>query len=202
MDNIFDLVVKDNNIHARWLNTLSMMENTGAKKIKKCEHPVLATEMILKHAAEEARHAYYLKKQIQKIAKNSCPTYERVYLLAPEMSYYYLHVLDIKVCRFLKNRFQYKGDDLKYAAYLLVTYAIEVRADELYPEYQLVLDGMKSNVNVKSIIAEEVQHLAEMTLQLRQFSTDWEELCRVVCEIEKGLFMGWIDAVKKEVAMV
>lgn len=202
MDNIFDLVVKDNNIHARWLNTLSMMENTGAKKIKKCEHPVLATEMILKHAAEEARHAYYLKKQIQKITKNSCPTYERVYLLAPDMSYYYLHVLDVKVCRFLKNRFQYKGDDLKYAAYLLVTYAIEVRADELYPEYQLVLDGMKSNVNVKSIIAEEVQHLAEMTQQLQQFSTDWEELCRVVCEIEKGLFKGWIDAVKKEVAMV
>jgi bacterioferritin (cytochrome b1) len=74
MEKIFALVVKDNNTHARWLNTLSMMENTGAKKFKKCEHPVFATEMILKHAAEEARHAYYLKKQIQKIAKNSCPT--------------------------------------------------------------------------------------------------------------------------------
>jgi hypothetical protein len=48
MEKIFALVVKDNATHARWLNTLSMMENTGAKKIKKCEHPVLATEMILK----------------------------------------------------------------------------------------------------------------------------------------------------------
>ena len=199
MKNIFSLVVKDTNTHARWLNTLSMMENTGAKKIKKCEHPVLTTEMILKHAAEEARHAYYLKKQIQKIAKNSCPTYEREYLLAPEMSYYYLHVLDVKVCRFLKDRFGFKGDDLKYAAYLLVTYAIEVRADELYPQYQEVLDEIKSNVNVKSIIAEEINHLAEMTMQLKQFSPDWKELTQVVCDIETNLFMGWIGAVKKEV---
>ena len=55
MENIFETVVKDNKLHAKWLNTLSMMENAGAKKIKKCEHPILATEMILKHAAEEAR---------------------------------------------------------------------------------------------------------------------------------------------------
>ncbi|MFM2326788.1 MAG: hypothetical protein RIR31_990, partial [Bacteroidota bacterium] len=148
MENIFAAVVKDNHLHARWLNTLSMMENAGAKKIKKCEHPVLTTEIILKHAAEEARHAYYLKKQIQKINKNSCPTYEKQYLLAPKMSFYYLHELDIKISRFLKDTFNYKGDDLKYAAYLLVTYAIEVRADELYPKYQTVLTETKSSVNV------------------------------------------------------
>jgi len=70
MENIFDLVVKDNNTHARWLNTLSMMENTGAKKIKKCEHSILATEMILKHAAEEARHAYKLCKVVCEIEKD------------------------------------------------------------------------------------------------------------------------------------
>ena len=103
--------------------------------------------------------------------------------------------------RFLKERFGFKGDDLKYAAYLLVTYAIEVRADDLYPQYQEVLDGIKSNVNVKSIIAEEINHLAEMTLQLQQFSADWKELCTVVCDIEKDLFMGWINAVKKEISI-
>ena len=199
MENIFYSLVQDNRVHARWLNTLSMMENAGAKKIKNCEHPVLVNEIILKHSAEEARHAYYLKKQIQKIAAKSCPTYEMKYLLAPGESYYYLHTLDIKVCRYLKQYFGYKGNDLKYAAYLLVTYAIEVRADELYPQYQEVLDEIKSNVNVKSIIAEEINHLAEMTMQLKQFSPDWKELTQVVCDIETNLFMGWIGAVKKEV---
>ena len=199
MENIFSKVVKDNQLHARWLNTLSMMENAGAKKIKKCEHPILATEIILKHSSEEARHAYYLKKQISKIAKNTCPTYEKKYLLAPNMSYYYLHELDIKVCRFLKDNFGYKGNDLKYAAYLLVTYAIEVRADELYPQYQDVLTATNSTVNVKSIIAEEINHLAEMKHQLKEFSPDWGKLCSIAVELEEKLFAQWIDAVEKEI---
>jgi len=198
MENIFYSLVQDNTVHARWLNTLSMMENAGAKKIKNCEHPVLVNEIILKHSAEEARHAYYLKKQIQKIAAKSCPTYEMKYLLAPGESYYYLHTLDIKVCRYLKQHFGYKGNDLKYAAYLLVTYAIEVRADELYPQYQEVLMAIKSPVNVKSIIAEEINHLAEMKQQLKAFSNNWETLCDTVCKIENGLYINWMKALKKE----
>jgi hypothetical protein len=71
----------------------------------------------------------------------------------------------------------------------------------LYPQYQEVLNAIHSNVNVKSIIAEEINHLAEMTHQIQQFSPDWEELCKVVCEIEKELFNRWIDAVQKEVAV-
>ena len=198
MKDILNTIVQHPATHARWLNTLSLMENTGAKKIKRCEHPVLTTEMILKHAAEESRHAYYLKKQIQKISKNSCPTYEHQYLLSPQMSFYYLHALDIKVCRFLKERFNFKSNDLKYAAYLLVTYAIEVRADELYPQYQDVLTAIRSTVNVKNIIAEEINHLNEMRSQLQAFSPDWEELCEVACSIEDGLFEEWMSSVKKE----
>jgi len=36
----------------------------------------------------------------------------------------------------LKKELNLKGRELRFAAYLLVTYAIEVRADELYPVYQ------------------------------------------------------------------
>jgi len=199
MEDLFQKIVSDKEVHAKWLNTLSMMENAGAKKIKNCEHPVLVNEIILKHSAEEARHAYYLKKQIKKVAPQSCPTYEKKYLMAPSVSYYYLHSLDIKVCRFLKEKFGFKGNDLKYAAYLLVTYAIEVRADELYPSYQQILDANKSTVNVKSIIAEEVNHLAEMKHQLSEFSKDWETLCSTVCDIESELYASWIKALQEEV---
>jgi hypothetical protein len=201
METIFQKLTEDAGIHARWLNTLSMMENAGAKKIKKCEHPVLANEIILKHAAEEARHAYYLKKQIKKIANGSCPTYEKQYLLAPNYTYYYLHTLDIQVCKFLKKNFSYSGYDLKYAAYLLVTYAIEVRADDLYPQYQKVLTAMKSPVNVKSIIAEEINHLQEMRHQLKEFSPRWEELCQSAVNLETKLFNEWVNAVQKEIAL-
>src|ERR1700751_4709431 len=192
MSTFFNKVVENAGLHAKWINTLSMMENAGAKKIKKCEHPVLTNEVILKHSAEEARHAYYLKKQIKKVVKNDCPTYEKQYLLAPNHTYYYLQSLDIQVCRYLKQTFGYKGDDLKYAAYLLVTYAIEVRADELYPQYQDALTAINSTVNVKSIIAEEINHLAEMTYQLKEFSPDWETLCNNAVSMETKLYKDWI----------
>lgn len=192
MENIIHKIVAQPKIHARFLNTLSMMENAGAKKIKNCEHPVFVNEIILKHSAEEARHAYYLKKQIQKIEKGACSTYEKKYLLAPEVSYYYLHVLDIKTCRYLKSTFGYTNEKLKYAAYLLVTYAIEVRADELYPKYQEALSAAKSPVNVKSIILEEENHLYEMTMQLKEFSSDWEKMCADIRVIEEDLYQQWM----------
>ena len=191
MKHIIDNIVAVPASHARWLNTLSMMENVGAKKIKNCEDPVFVSEIILKHSAEEARHAYYLKKQISKILENACPTYEGEYLLAPQSSYQYLHALDVQLCRYLRDEFSFSGPKIKYAAYLLVTYAIEVRADGLYPIYQEVLTAHGSQVTVKSIIAEEKNHLAEMTDQLRQFSSEWEAMTKRAIELEEQLFKVW-----------
>ncbi len=201
MQALLHKIIQQPELHAIWLNTLSMMENTGAKKIKKCEHPIFVNEVILKHAAEEARHAFYLKKQIQKISKNACPTYEWQYLLAPKSSYAYLNQLDIDVCRYLKSKHGLKLDRLKYAAYLLVTYAIEVRADELYPQYQEVLRAYKSPVSVRNIIAEEQNHLEEMEKQLKAFSSEWEEMCRVVREIESGLYNVWMEQLRSEISL-
>jgi rubrerythrin len=192
LQQIFQTIIQDNQVHAKFLNTLSLMENTGARKISASEHKSKVSYLMLKHACEEARHAFYLKKQISKVAKiEDYPSYENQYLLAPFASYTYLHSLDIQVCRYLKNTLQLQSDALKYAAYLLVTYAIEVRADELYPVYQDALDEAKSKVNVKSIIVEEVGHLEEMISQLKAFSPDWKTHATKACEIEKKLFDDW-----------
>jgi bacterioferritin (cytochrome b1) len=192
---ILPTIVASPELHAKWLNTLSMMENTGARKISACEHPTLVNEIILKHAAEEARHAYYLKKQVSKINAGVCPTYEFSYLLAPVNSYQYLHKLDMAACRYVKDRFQLSGYNLRFAAYLFVTYAIEVRADELYAIYQGILTATKSRVNVKSIILEEEGHLEEMQKQLEAFSPDWQMHAQAVVAIEQGLYQEWIDGV-------
>ncbi len=201
LENILTEVISDTQVHARWLNTLSLMENTGAKKIKNCEHPVFVNEIILKHSAEEARHAYYLKKQIGKVAEDACPTYERQFILAPAVSCFYLHSLDIAVSRYLKERFGFSMDKLKYASYLLVTYAIEVRADELYPIYQDVLTRAGSKVSVKTIIAEEKNHLEEMIHQLKAFSPDWEEMCQFAVSEESKLFNQWLSQLASQLAV-
>ncbi|GAB3936369.1 hypothetical protein [Mucilaginibacter myungsuensis] len=197
---LLDTIVKDNTLHARWLNTLSLMENTGARKISASEDPTTVTYIILKHAAEEHRHAFYLKKQIEKVPGLDCPTYAAEYLLAPNYSKYYLNQLDVQACRYLKKELGLSGSELRFAAYLLVTYAIEVRADELYPIYQEVLDATKSKVNVKSIILEEEGHLEEMINQLQNFSPDWQKHADVAVAIETELFNDWVKGLSEELA--
>ena len=86
------------------------------------------------------------------------------------------------------------GKDLRFAAYLLVTYAIEVRADELYPVYQEALENAGSKVNVRSIILEEEGHLEEMISQLKRFSPDWELHAQKAVKFESRLFSAWVEA--------
>jgi hypothetical protein len=198
--NILPVIINDNYLHARFLNTLSLMENTGARKISASEDPLTVTYIVLKHAAEEHRHAFYLKKQIEKTGCD-CPTYEPQYLLASWSSRFYLNQLDIDVCRYLKNELGLKGKELRFAAYLLVTYAIEVRADELYPIYQQALDDAGSKVNVKSIILEEEGHLEEMINQLKGFSAIWRSHANKAVEIESNLFSVWGQALLQEVQL-
>src|SRR3954471_21378685 len=113
LQRVVNKIVASNELHARWLNSLSMMENTGARKISKYEHPVHTDIVVLKHAAEEARHAYYLKKQIDKLAKDACPDYSYPYLLAPVESYQYLNMLDVEACRYIKNTLHLEGRAMK-----------------------------------------------------------------------------------------
>ena len=200
LHNILPTIIADNELHSRWLNTLSLMENTGARKISASEDPLTVTYIILKHAAEEHRHAFYLKKQLEKTAV-TLPTYAAEYLLAPGSSKYYLNQLDVDVCRYLKSELNLKGADLRFAAYLLVTYAIEVRADELYPIYQDALDEAGSKVNVKSIILEEEGHLEEMINQLQHFSPQWELHAQKAVEFETKLFNQWVEQLGKEIAL-
>jgi hypothetical protein len=196
LTSIIQTVVAQPALHAKWLNTLSMMENTGSRKISRFEHPVEVDIMILKHAAEEARHAYYLKKQIAKMEGERCPDYSFPYLLAPVASYQYLHHLDVSASRYLKKVLKLEGWAMRQAAYLLVTYAIEVRADMLYGIYQDALTAIGSKVNVKSIIKEEEGHLAEMTRMLKEFSPEWESIAADICQVEDELFHNWLRGLK------
>ncbi len=192
-------VVRQDHTHAKWLNTLSCMENTGARKISACEHPSEVNLIQLKHAAEEHRHAYYLKRQILKIDAAACKGYHHNELLAPMATRHYLHTLDVQACRYLKQHFGMTKGEIPYAAYLFVTYAIEVRADRLYPVYQDILTAHASKINVKSIILEEEGHLEEMIGQLERFSADWRFHAEAVSAMENQLYEDWIGAITGEV---
>jgi len=117
-------IVQSDILHAKWLNTLSYLENCGARKIAACEHPTLVKEEMLKHASEEFRHSHYLKKQIKKVSSFYFPDFRLCSLLGRISTLQYLNKLDLLIARFLTKEPFLNKFKLKKTAYLLVTYAI------------------------------------------------------------------------------
>lgn len=184
-------IVSDPTLHGLWLNTLSYLENCEARKIASCEHPTLVNEEMLKHAAEEFRHAFYLKTQLSRIG--ACyEDYRRAYLLGGWAGYHYLNALDLKTSRYLKT-LGMTSYRIQQLAYLLVTYAIELRAGELYPLYQSALKQSRSKVQVQSIVLEEKEHLQEMEQELNSVPSS-PLYIEVVCGFEALLFKRWLMA--------
>ncbi|MCY3975085.1 MAG: hypothetical protein OXF02_06065 [Simkaniaceae bacterium] len=191
-------IVQDEVLHARWLNTLSFLENCGAKKIAACEHPTLVREEMLKHAAEEFRHSLYLKRQIGRCSGFVCPDYSPPYILGGFASLRYLDRLDLLTSRFLVEQISSDKRKVREMAYLLVTYAIEVRARKLYPSYEQVLRGCGSRVFVKSIILEEEEHLREMEGGIAKMVSG-VTYARRIRLFEEGLFRKWMQALERAV---
>lgn len=180
-------------LHAKWLNTLSYLENCGARKIAACQHPTLVREEILKHAAEEFRHAHYLKRQIKRVYLPSFPDYSKLNLLGGSHSLHYLNRLDLNTSRYLKTS-GLSETSLREASYLLVTFAIELRAAELYPLYEKMLRQSNSKVTVQSILLEEKGHLKEMEESLSRFPNGFKH-AEEICLIEGDLCQQWVTAI-------
>lgn len=194
---LLEQIVPIPELHARWLNTLSYLENCGARKIAACEHPTHVKAEMLKHAAEEFRHAHYLKRQIERVSPILMKDYSLSRLLGGKASLHYLSMLDLKTCRFLKEKGLSKHA-IREAAYLLVTYAIELRAEELYPIYHEILQENGSKVTVKSILLEEKEHLNEMRECLDKIPFGFV-YAEKICLFEADLCKRWLESISTNI---
>jgi hypothetical protein len=197
LTSILTKIIKQDAIHGKWLNTLSYLENCGARKIAACEHPTLVKEEMLKHAAEEFRHSHYLKRQIKKVSKQPFDNYSSLNILGGIKTLHYLNKLDLFVSNYLIKVAKLPKIEIKKIAYLLVTYAIELRAELLYPIYDKILRANQSKVFVKSIILEEKEHLNEMQKGLLAISSGIKH-AKKVTTYESILFEKWLKAVNDE----
>lgn len=195
---ILSTIASCGELHAKWLNTLSFLENCGARKIAACEHPTLVKEEMLKHASEEFRHAHYLKSQIARVSPVSIEDYSLGNMLGGIASLHYLTALDLKASRFLSKTIGMSKNCVKEAAYLLVTYAIELRAEELYPAYDAALRKVHSKVTVKSILLEEKEHLDEMREGIRKLPSG-AAYAEHICALEANLYKRWLGAIDKDI---
>jgi len=187
-------------LHAKWLNTLSYLENCGARKIAACQHPTRVKEEMLKHAAEEFRHAHHLKRQIVKVS-SMIEDYSSAHILGGTVSLHYLMKLDLVVSRYLSHTIGLSKEAVKETAYLVVTYVIELRAGELYGLYDHALRKVHSKVTVKSILLEEEEHLREMNEELQRIPSGMT-YANHACFLEGMLCQQWLQSIANEVQRV
>lgn len=199
---ILDQMIPHPLLHGKWINTLSFLENVGARKIFRSESATDVDLSTIQHAAEEARHAFYLKKQLAKIPSISLPTYQRHEVLGGVSTFQYLDRLDLYVSRSLKKQAIPNRRAFIAQAYGWVTYAVEMRALPFYQCYQDALNRHQSPIQVKSIITEEEQHLKEMKTLLHYHSPEWNAWAQSVCDFERQLFHPWLQQIQQEVEAV
>ena len=138
--------------HAKFMNMLSMLEHMGSRKIMISQMNKTLTEDSLKHLAEEARHAYFFKRQAERIAKKSLDGYTEENTMSRVPALMYFGRLDAGISA------QVSEED----AYPWVSLIIELRACWLYGIYNDVLAKSDLKLSLKSLLAEEDMHLAEM----------------------------------------
>lgn len=160
--------------HAKFLNMLSMLEHMGSRKIMLSQMDRVLTEDALKHLAEEARHAYFFKRQAERVAGRALDGWDEGNTMARIPALMYFGRMDAGISK----------DVGEAAAYGWVSLIIELRACWLYAIYQEVLEASPLRLSLKSLLAEEDMHLAEM---FAMCGGDHERL-KTLSAYETGLF--------------
>jgi hypothetical protein len=183
-------------LHARFINTLSMLEHIGSVKIAATQSGAAITGEILQHLAEETRHATHLKRMIDRLGVMPRSDYHDRFLLAGATARGYFARLDASTRRFVVENFP--AEIHRAATYQLVTWLVECRAMWLYPAYQSILQRERTGLSVRSIIGEETRHLEDIVEGMRRLGiADHPELPELQ-RIEHGHFARLVSGMRRE----
>lgn len=156
---LLDLLVAERARHAHMLNTLSLLEHMGSHKIMATQHSAHIDQATLRHVAEEAQHAFFMKRQAEKTAERPLE-YVAADLLAPATARMYFQRLECATVRALGERRSTR------AAYLYMSMIVEFRALWFYGLYQQALNRARHALSLKRVLGEEQAHLGEMAERL------------------------------------
>jgi hypothetical protein len=162
---LLDSIVAKPKRHARMINTLSLLEHMGSHKIMATQHSAGIDQATLKHVAEEAHHAYFMKRQAEKTAERPL-SYVPDDLLAPAAARMYFQRLESAVVRTLGTQHGTR------AVYLYMSMIIEFRALWFYELYQHALQRAGHALSLKRVLGEERAHLVDMLERLEAIGDD------------------------------
>lgn len=167
--------------HARFLNTLSLMEHIGSRKIMVSQASGPLGRDVLKHLAEETRHAFFFKRAAETLARRPLE-YGNEETIRPAAARMYFGRLDAAIAAALGS------DTHVEVPYLYVSLIVELRAIWTYRLYQSVLEERAGGLSLKSVLAEEELHLEQMQARLDQLSADPAERVPAFAGTEDRLF--------------
>ncbi|MFZ9595960.1 MAG: hypothetical protein ACO3A2_07775 [Bdellovibrionia bacterium] len=147
-------------LHARFLNTLSLLEYIGARKIFKSQAESSINASLLAHAAEEIHHAQTFKKLALKLSQGKLTSYSEDHLLCGREAKEYFQCLDYGVHAEVETD--------SWMNYLYTTLLIEERANQVYPLYEPILARAGFAGILKSIVKEEASHMQDILKHLQE----------------------------------
>jgi hypothetical protein len=180
--------------HSRFLNMLSLLEHIGSRKIMLSQMRGDMDKEILKHMAEETRHAFFFKHQAERLAGHALENFDASSTLCAAEAKMYFGRLDAEIKHILGDKAP------SQAAYLWVSFIVELRAAWIYPLYEAALKEANISIPLKSVIAEEEKHLAEMEENLQALGMMNDIHLARMAAAETKLFTRILDALLKETA--
>ncbi|HBS05539.1 MAG TPA: hypothetical protein DEA96_11265 [Leptospiraceae bacterium] len=197
-----ETVVEDDRLHVRWLETLSLLENMGARKIHKSmsRFPLhlQRSEVVLQHAAEEARHAFFFKKQIHRLASQEAgsvedPARENQSPLCQWEGIRYFQSLD-GLCKRRSLELLPGNSQLQTLfSYLAVTYVIEERAVDVYGIYEGLLRERDLPIHLSGLLKEEEGHMKEILNMASELPLDFQAELERIAETEGQYFQRFAE---------
>ena len=167
--------------HARFLNTLSLMEHIGSRKIMASQTRGPLGRDVLKHLAEETRHAFFFKKAAETLAREPLE-YGEQETIRPASARMYFGRLDAAITASLGPETHVE------VPYLYVSLTVELRAIWTYRLYHSVLEERPRGLSLKSVLAEEELHLEQMLQRLQQLNAAPAIHVPVFAGLEDSLF--------------
>jgi hypothetical protein len=185
--------VADAPLHARLINTLSMLEHMGSHKIMATQRSAGIDQPTLKHVAEEAHHAFFLKRQAEKTAERPLE-YVASDLLAPASARMYFQRLESAMARTLGAQRSLR------ATYLYMSMIVEFRALWFYSLYQQALKRAGHAMSLKRVLGEERGHLTDIANRLEMAGELSDARAAEFLAVERRLFERLLGAMQRAAA--
>jgi len=185
--------------HARFLNTLSLLEYIGVRKILKSQPAEGLSAEMLEHILEEARHAYVLKRLALRVGGESVATYAAPALLCGEEARRYIQTLDRSAEIDLKESRESAGGAAS-VNYLYTTLLIEERAGAVYPLYEPLLARVGLGGVLAGIIREEEGHLSAVMRRVMDEDPGHAPRLERLRRAERRAYAAFVGALDRESA--